>query len=699
VFPSSIFYMILNGRRFTLTEVIIAYYTLRSPYISKLGDQRSERGTSMKVQFLLRLSSLCILLLLSMNTNGFAACLVPVSLNTTGTTTSFPATEGSSSFTISTGANGAGTSCIWTLFPTPPSFISVSPAGGGGGSTFVFNETFTVFANPNLAARVGTITVQQQDSTTASFTITQAAVGGGFTVSLSPSSQTVTAGNSTTYTVMIGRTAPFAGAVSLFPIGLPTGANGTFSPNPTTGTSSTLTVTTAANATVAGTYSFFVRGVNGAVTHNTTTASLIVNPAPTPTPTPTPSPTPAPAFPGSGSSELSSFLDVTGISTGAPGGQAIFYRATDQAVHRIYSNTTWLTDNPTSITGAPAAVSSSSITSFLDLTGITTGAPGGQAIFYIAADQHVHHLFYNGTWHTDDPSAGAGAPLAETGSPLTSFLDATGKTTGGFPGQAIFYIGTDQHVHHLFTDTTWHADDPTAGADAPLAATNSSLCSFLDVGGKTTGGIPGQAIFYIGTDQHVHHLYSNTTWFTDDPTAITGATLAASGSSLVCFLDPTGKLTGGTPGQAVFYIGTDQHIHHLFSDISWHTDDPTAGSGAPLAATGSTLTGFFDPTGATNGGIPGQALFFLGTDQHVHHVFSDTTWRNDDPTAGSGAPLAAVGSPLSSFVDATGKTTGGIPGQAIFFIGTDQHVHHLFSDTTWHNDDPTAGSGATLATF
>ncbi|HEY5028123.1 MAG TPA: hypothetical protein VIK39_06910 [Candidatus Angelobacter sp.] len=424
-----------------------------------------------------------------------------------------------------------------------------------------------------------------------------------------------------------------------------------------------------------------------------------MNAAPTPTPTPTPSPTPAPAFPGTGSSELSSFLDVTGVSTGAPGGQAIFYRATDQHIHRIYSNTTWLTDDPTSITSAPSAVSGSSSASVLDLTGVTVGSPGGQSTFYIAADQHIHHLYSNGTWSTDDPTAISSAQLAITGSPITAFLDATGKTTGGFPSEGVFYIGTDQHVHHLFNDTAWRTDDPTAGADAPLAATNSSLCSFLDPSGKLTAGIPGQGIFYIGTDQHVHHLYSDTTWHTDDPTATTSATLAIAGSPLYCFLDPTGKLTGGIPGQEIFYIGTDHHVHHIFTDTTWHTDDPTAGSSAPVAASGSTLAGFFDPTGATTGGVASQSLFYLGTDQHVHHIFNDTTWHNDDPSAGASATLAAVGSPLSSFLDVTGKTTGGTPSQVIFYIGTDQHIHHLYTTTAWHVDDPTLMSGASLATF
>jgi hypothetical protein len=286
-----------------------------------------------------------------------------------------------------------------------------------------------------------------------------------------------------------------------------------------------------------------------------------------------------------------------------------------------------------------------------------------------------------------------GAPPAIAGSPITSFLDVTGVTTGGTPGQAIFYIATDQHVHHFFTDTAWHTDDPTAYADAPLAAPGSSLCSFLDASGATTGG-PGQAIFYIGTDQHIHHIYSNTTWHTDDPTAMTGAPLAIAGSPLSCFLDPTGATTGKPAGQSIFYIATDHHVHHIYSNTTWQTDDPTAYTGAPAAAAGSSLSSFLDVTGATTGGIPGQAIFYIATDQHVHHLYSDTTWHTDDPTAYTGAPPVLAGSPLSSFVDPTGATTGKPSGQAIFYVGIDHHVHHLYSSTTWYTDDPTAYTGA-----
>ena len=415
-------------------------------------------------------------------------------------------------------------------------------------------------------------------------------------------------------------------------------------------------------------------------------------------PTATPSPTPPVTLAGS-SSHLSSFLDPTGVTTGRPAGQAIFYRAADQHIHHIFSSTTWFTDDPSAGAGAAPAISGTPVSSLLDATGATNGRVPGQDIFYVATDEHIHHLYSDTTWHTDDISGITSAPLAATQTAVISFLDATGAANGGIPGQEIFYIANDQEVHHIFSDTTWRTDNPHGFTGAPLATTGSGLSGFLDATGAVNGHVPGLAVFYVGTDQHIHHIFSDTTWHTDDPSAGSGAALAATNSAVTSLLDATGATNGGVPGQDIFYIGTDQHVHHLFSDTTWHTDDPLGIAGGLPAASGSALCSFLDRTGVTAGGIPSIGVFYIGTDQHVHHLFSTTTWRTDDATANAGAPPALVGSPLSCFVDPTGVTTGKPGGQSIFYVGTDFHVHHLYSNTTWFNDDPTAMTGAPIVSF
>jgi hypothetical protein len=99
-----------------------------------------------------------------------------------------------------------------------------------------------------------------------------------FTISASPSSQTVTAGNNTTYTVSVGALNSFSGTVSFSASGLPSGATASFNPTSVTGSgSSTLTVSTT-SSTATGTFTLTITGSSGSLSHSTT-VSLTVNAA------------------------------------------------------------------------------------------------------------------------------------------------------------------------------------------------------------------------------------------------------------------------------------------------------------------------------------------------------------------------------------------------------------------------------------
>ena len=119
------------------------------------------------------------------------------------------------------------------------------------------------------------------ESNTMTFTITPSGPTQDFSISASPGSQTVTAGQGTTYSVTIGAINGFTGMVNLSVSGLPTGATGNFTPTSVTGSgTSSLAIATASN-TPAGTYTLTITGPSGSLTHSTT-VSLIVNGAPTP---------------------------------------------------------------------------------------------------------------------------------------------------------------------------------------------------------------------------------------------------------------------------------------------------------------------------------------------------------------------------------------------------------------------------------
>jgi hypothetical protein len=102
--------------------------------------------------------------------------------------------------------------------------------------------------------------------------------GNDFSVSASPSSGSVTAGNGATATVSTATTSGSAQSVSFSATGLPSGATASFSPSTvTSGASATLTLTTSAS-TPAGTYPITISATGVSASH-TTTYSLTVNSA------------------------------------------------------------------------------------------------------------------------------------------------------------------------------------------------------------------------------------------------------------------------------------------------------------------------------------------------------------------------------------------------------------------------------------
>jgi len=248
-------------------------------------------------------------------------------------------------------------------------------------------------------------------------------------------------------------------------------------------------------------------------------------------------------------------------------------------------------------------------------------------VYHLRTDQHVQELCGDGsTWQTQDLTTLTGALVAAAGSALSTFVDGAG-------GFHVYYLGTDLHVHELFVvNGAWNTTDDTAAAGAPNAAAGSALSSFVD-------RVGGFHVYYLGTDQHVHELFFvNGAWNTSDDTAAAGAPNAAAGSALSSFVD-------GAGGFHVYYLGTDQHVRELFFfNGAWNTTDNTVAAGAPNAAAGSALTSFVDGAG-------GFHVYYLGTDQHVHELFFfNGAWTTSDDTAAAGAPNAAAGSALTSFV-------------------------------------------------
>lgn len=185
--------------------------------------------------------------------------------------------------------------------------IAVTPSGGFTGSVSLSlsglprrtNSNFTV--NPVSITGSGSassvLTINTNRKTTAgSYSLTLTATSGSltqtipltlvvgatsspnFSISASPSSQTVSPGSSTNYSISVSVSGGFTGSVGLGASGLPSGAGVTFSPTSISGSgSSTMTVSTS-STTPAGTYSVTITGTSGNLTH-ATTVTLVVGTA------------------------------------------------------------------------------------------------------------------------------------------------------------------------------------------------------------------------------------------------------------------------------------------------------------------------------------------------------------------------------------------------------------------------------------
>ena len=177
--------------------------------------------------------------------------------------------------------------------------VTLSANGLPSGASATFNpasvtagqgSTFSIATTASAALGTFTVTVTGQyapspttHSTTVSLTVT-AAPPDDFSVSASPSSQTVVQGSSATYSVTTQVTSGTAQTVSFGVTGLPSGATGTFAPaSVLAGGSSTLTVSTT-TTTPTGTSALTITGASSAATH-TTGVSLVITTASTPGPT------------------------------------------------------------------------------------------------------------------------------------------------------------------------------------------------------------------------------------------------------------------------------------------------------------------------------------------------------------------------------------------------------------------------------
>jgi Fungal fucose-specific lectin len=191
------------------------------------------------------------------------------------------------------------------------------------------------------------------------------------------------------------------------------------------------------------------------------------------------------------------------------------------------------------------------------------------------------------------------------------------------------FEGTDQHFHDVIEYNNdngqyWEEEDLTTMAAAPPAAVASAIANL-------SGSNGNYHLYYFGTDNHVHEIYSNShaVWDQVDVSLAAGAPSAVAGSALVSWI--------GGSFELVYFLTPQGHIGEVASQdkgVTWAYKDITTTAGAPVVAAGSQLAGY-------ENGSSSQVYFFTA-DGHVHSVrTSGALWLTTDLTSAANAPVAA----------------------------------------------------------
>ena len=369
---------------------------------------------------------------------------------------------------------------------------------------------------------------------------------------------------------------------------------------------------------------------------------------------------------GSSQATLSGFEDTSAAQ------QDVFYRGTDQHIHFRYYNSAqgWQVQDVTTLSGAPSAAPATAVSSFKDTL------QNQQHVVFEAANGHIYQAYSSSnpsSWSFQDVTSITSSGGAAIGTPLVTYSDST---TGV---QYVFYIGLNQHVNVLYWLGTWAAVDASSVGGAVPAALGSTLTGFYENQSHAAH------VFYEAADQHIHELYTNQNpgyIGIMDNSGMSGATPAINGSPL------TGYFDNGLQQENLFFLGIDQHIHHLFYKYAtpgWQAEDVTELGSGIAAGLGSSLSSFQDVVGNQ------QHVFYVGADNHLHQFYYAGSWHPNDVTASLGAQVPALTSPLTSFKDDPDGQ------QHAFYLGVDNHFYHVWFSNQWNIQDLTAG--ATVPAF
>jgi hypothetical protein len=401
--------------------------------------------------------------------------------------------------------------------------FSPNPVSSGSSSTLsVSTGTSTPAGNYALIIAAADANTAAGSALNSQVTlVVNASTAPDFTISATPSSQTVTAAAGTTYTASVSPLSGFTGTVSLSVSGLPSGATGTFNPTSISGGSgsSTLSVTTASTTPV-GSYTLTITGTSGGLTHSTTVA-LVVNAA-----------VAAAAYQvNSGGPALAPFAAdgfFTGGQTGSTTATISTSGVTNPAPMAVYQTERWGGDakgNPTSFSYTfPSLSAGASYIVRLHLA----------EIYWTSTGQRTFNVAINGTevlTNFDIIAAAGGANKAN----VQQFT-----TTANSSGQIVvsFTVGTVDAPKLSGIEIV----PTTATPDFTISATPTSQT--VTAGGSTTytASVSPQGGFTGTVSLSVSGLPSAATG-TLNPTSISGGSGRSTLSVTTASTTPTGSYT------------------------------------------------------------------------------------------------------------------------------------------------------------
>jgi subtilase family serine protease len=205
---------------------------------------------------------------------------------TTAQTPSYSLSANPSSLSVQQGSAGNSTISV-AVSGGFDSAVTFSASGNPTGVTVGFNPTsvtgagsstatFTVASTTATGTYPITITGTSGttvETTTVTLTVTSAG-NPAFSISATPSSQSIKRGNSGNYTVTVTGTGGFSGVVTLSATGEGNQQTVSFSPTTVTG-SGTSTMTVHAGTTGSGTHTITIKGTSGTTSHTTTVTATI----------------------------------------------------------------------------------------------------------------------------------------------------------------------------------------------------------------------------------------------------------------------------------------------------------------------------------------------------------------------------------------------------------------------------------------